>query len=87
MLAVLGVSNIRHFPRYTSGDARLWDTVHWDSGAVNLHPAYSMRSETPSPHVCLVRVTDAVACAAYENGEKFESFCLVGYLVYNHVPV
>ncbi|XP_060763432.1 F-box/WD repeat-containing protein 8 isoform X2 [Neoarius graeffei] len=53
---------------YTSGDARLWDTVHWDSGAVNLHPAYSMRSETPSPHVCLVRVTDAVACAAYENG-------------------
>lgn len=76
VLAVLGGSNIRHFPRYTSGDVRLWDTLHWDSGASNLQPAHSIRDETPPPYVSLVRVTDAVACAAYENGERVESFCL-----------
>ncbi|TSU24190.1 F-box/WD repeat-containing protein 8 [Bagarius yarrelli] len=53
---------------YTSGDVRLWDTVHWDSGALNLQPAHSTRDETPPPYVNLVRVTDTVACAAYENG-------------------
>lgn len=53
---------------YTSGDVRLWDTLHWDSGAWNLQPAHSIRDETPPPYVSLVRVTDAVACAAYENG-------------------
>ncbi|XP_034155220.2 F-box/WD repeat-containing protein 8 isoform X2 [Pangasianodon hypophthalmus] len=53
---------------YTSGDVRLWDTLHWDSGALNLQPAHSTRAETPLPHVSLVRVTDTVACAAYENG-------------------
>ncbi|XP_058231586.1 F-box/WD repeat-containing protein 8 isoform X2 [Hemibagrus wyckioides] len=53
---------------YTSGDVRLWDTLHWDSGALNLQPGHSIRAETSPPHVNLVRVTDTVACAAYENG-------------------
>ncbi|KAK3514348.1 hypothetical protein QTP70_015876 [Hemibagrus guttatus] len=53
---------------YTSGDVRLWDTLHWDSGALNLQPSHSIRAETSPPHVNLVRVTDTVACAAYENG-------------------
>ncbi|KAI5088149.1 F-box/WD repeat-containing protein 8 [Silurus meridionalis] len=53
---------------YTSGDVRLWDTLHWDTGALNLQPAHSTRAETPSAYVSAVRVTDTVACAAYENG-------------------
>ncbi|KAM9446150.1 F-box/WD repeat-containing protein 8 [Clarias gariepinus] len=53
---------------YTSGDVRLWDTLHWDSGALNLQPAHIMRDEMPLPYVSLVQVTDTVACAAYENG-------------------
>ncbi|KAF5894633.1 F-box/WD repeat-containing protein 8, partial [Clarias magur] len=53
---------------YTSGDVRLWDTLHWDSGALNLQPAHIIRAETPLPYVSLVRVTDTIACAAYENG-------------------
>lgn len=69
--SILGVSKIKHSRRYTSGDVRLWDTFHWDSGASNLLPAQGIGAETPTPHVSLVRVTDTVACAAYENGECF----------------
>lgn len=68
----LGIS-----PRYTSGDVRLWDTLHWDSGALNLQPAHIMRDEMPLPYVSLVQVTDTVACAAYENGERFEGFMFI----------
>ncbi|XP_027018722.1 F-box/WD repeat-containing protein 8 isoform X2 [Tachysurus fulvidraco] len=53
---------------YTSGDVRLWDTLHWESGALNLQPSHSIRAETTPPQISLVRVTDSVACAAYENG-------------------
>ncbi|XP_062874159.1 F-box/WD repeat-containing protein 8 [Trichomycterus rosablanca] len=53
---------------YTSGDVRLWNTLDWDSGALNLQPPHGVRSETPPPHVGLVRVAGSVACAAYENG-------------------
>uniref|UniRef100_A0AAY5ELV7 F-box/WD repeat-containing protein 8 n=1 Tax=Electrophorus electricus TaxID=8005 RepID=A0AAY5ELV7_ELEEL len=53
---------------YTSGDVRLWDTLHWDSGASYLRPAHTIRDESPPPHVSFVRVIEAVACAAYENG-------------------
>lgn len=59
--------------RYTSGDVRLWDTLHWESGALNLQPSHSIRAETTPPQINLVQVTDSVACAAYENGERFES--------------
>ncbi|KAI4899018.1 hypothetical protein NFI96_028231 [Prochilodus magdalenae] len=53
---------------YTSGDVRLWDTVHWDSGALYLKPAHAVRDDNPPPHVSLVRVCETVAAAAYENG-------------------
>ncbi|KAK2845397.1 hypothetical protein Q7C36_010251 [Tachysurus vachellii] len=53
---------------YTSGDVRLWDTLHWESGALNLQPSHSIRAETTPPQINLVQVTDSVACAAYENG-------------------
>ncbi|XP_051535842.1 F-box/WD repeat-containing protein 8-like [Myxocyprinus asiaticus] len=51
---------------YTSGDVRLWDTLHWD--ASYLHPTHSIRDESPAPHVSHVRVNKAIATAAYENG-------------------
>ncbi|XP_076846070.1 F-box/WD repeat-containing protein 8 [Brachyhypopomus gauderio] len=53
---------------YTSGDVRLWDTLHWDSGALYLKPAHTITDETPPPHASAVRVREGVACAAYENG-------------------
>lgn len=51
---------------YTSGDVRLWDTLHWDKSY--LHPTHSIRDETPAPYVSHVRVNKTVATAAYENG-------------------
>lgn len=55
--------------RYTSGDVRLWDTLHWDSAASYLKTnSLSVNSE-PRPHVSHVQVSSAVAAAAYEDGE------------------
>ncbi|KAK9964111.1 hypothetical protein ABG768_005310 [Culter alburnus] len=51
---------------YTSGDVRLWDTLHWDKSY--LHTTHSIRDETPAPYVSHVRVNKTVATAAYENG-------------------
>ncbi|XP_067295606.1 F-box/WD repeat-containing protein 8 [Pseudorasbora parva] len=51
---------------YTSGDVRLWDTLHWDKSY--LHPTHYIRNETPAPYVSHVRVNKTVATAAYENG-------------------
>ncbi|KAL7836876.1 hypothetical protein AOLI_G00281600 [Acnodon oligacanthus] len=53
---------------YTSGDIRLWDTVHWDSGALYLKAAHTIRDDFPPPHVSFVRVCETVASAVYENG-------------------
>ncbi|KAL6465227.1 hypothetical protein MHYP_G00253600 [Metynnis hypsauchen] len=53
---------------YTSGDIRLWDTVHWDSGALYLKAAHTIRDDFPPPHVSSVRVCETVASAVYENG-------------------
>uniref|UniRef100_A0A6Q2ZII2 F-box/WD repeat-containing protein 8 n=1 Tax=Esox lucius TaxID=8010 RepID=A0A6Q2ZII2_ESOLU len=53
---------------YTSGDVRLWDTLHWDSAASFLRPSPAMVDVTPRPHVSHVSVNDGVAAAAYDDG-------------------
>ncbi|KAG7236507.1 hypothetical protein INR49_000881 [Caranx melampygus] len=53
---------------YTSGDVRLWDTLHWDSKASFLKSnSLSVQTE-PRPHVSHVQVNSSVAAAAYEDG-------------------
>ncbi|KAA0716853.1 F-box/WD repeat-containing protein 8 F-box and WD-40 domain-containing protein 8 [Triplophysa tibetana] len=51
---------------YTSGDVRLWDTLHWDTSY--LRSTHSIRNESPAPHISLVRINKTIATAAYENG-------------------
>uniref|UniRef100_A0A8C5N6J9 F-box domain-containing protein n=1 Tax=Gouania willdenowi TaxID=441366 RepID=A0A8C5N6J9_GOUWI len=53
---------------YTSGDLRLWDTLHWDSPASYLKPNSLTSSMETRPHVCHVQVNSSVAAAAYEDG-------------------
>ncbi|XP_072243531.1 F-box/WD repeat-containing protein 8 [Leuresthes tenuis] len=53
---------------YTSGDVRLWDTLHWDSTASYLKPNSLSANTNPRPHVSHVRVNSTVAAAAYEDG-------------------
>lgn len=54
--------------RYTSGDVRLWDTLHWDSRASYLKPNGLTANTDPRPHVDHVQVNGTVAAAAYEDG-------------------
>ncbi|KAJ8286027.1 hypothetical protein GJAV_G00033680 [Gymnothorax javanicus] len=54
---------------YTSGDVRLWDTLHWDLGTSYLRPTHLvMSAEDAKPHVSQVRVNQVVAAAAYDDG-------------------
>ncbi|KAM4576784.1 F-box/WD repeat-containing protein 8 isoform 2-T2 [Odontesthes bonariensis] len=53
---------------YTSGDVRLWDTLHWDSTASYLKPNSLSANTNPRPHVSHVQVNSTVAAAAYEDG-------------------
>ncbi|KAM7415734.1 hypothetical protein PAMA_018002 [Pampus argenteus] len=53
---------------YTSGDVRLWDTLHWDSTASYLKANSLSANTNPRPHVTHVQVNSAVAAAAYEDG-------------------
>ncbi|KAJ8415325.1 hypothetical protein AAFF_G00423050 [Aldrovandia affinis] len=53
---------------YTSGDVRLWDTLHWDSAASFLRPSHVTMGVALRPHVSQVRVNETVAAAAYEDG-------------------
>lgn len=55
--------------RYTSGDVRLWDTLHWDSPASFLKPNSLTANSDPRPYVSHVQVNSTVAAAAYEDGE------------------
>uniref|UniRef100_A0A671QX35 F-box and WD repeat domain containing 8 n=1 Tax=Sinocyclocheilus anshuiensis TaxID=1608454 RepID=A0A671QX35_9TELE len=48
---------------YTSGDVRLWDTLHWDKSY--LHPTHSIRDETPAPYVSHIHVNKTIATAAF----------------------
>ncbi|XP_006640378.2 F-box/WD repeat-containing protein 8 isoform X1 [Lepisosteus oculatus] len=53
---------------YTSGDVRLWDTLHWDSGASYLRPSHVAMETALRPHISHVQVNRTVAVAAYEDG-------------------
>lgn len=55
--------------RYTSGDVRLWDTLHWDAAASYLKTNSLSANSEPRPHVSHVQVNGTVAAAAYEDGE------------------
>lgn len=56
------------FAGYTSGDVRLWDTLHWDSTASYLKANSLSANTEPRPHVSHVQVNSTVAAAAYEDG-------------------
>uniref|UniRef100_A0A3P9IFX6 F-box/WD repeat-containing protein 8 n=1 Tax=Oryzias latipes TaxID=8090 RepID=A0A3P9IFX6_ORYLA len=53
---------------YTSGDVRLWDTLHWDATASFLKANSLSALTSPRPHVSLVQVNATVAAAAYQDG-------------------
>ncbi|XP_010774546.1 F-box/WD repeat-containing protein 8 [Notothenia coriiceps] len=53
---------------YTSGDVRLWDTLHWDSTASFLKINSLSANSVPRPQVSHVQVNSSVAAAAYEDG-------------------
>nr|XP_020492270.1 F-box/WD repeat-containing protein 8 [Labrus bergylta] len=53
---------------YTSGDVRLWDTLHWDSSASFLKINSLSANSEPRPFVSHVQVNSTVAAAAYEDG-------------------
>uniref|UniRef100_A0A8C6LMH3 F-box and WD repeat domain containing 8 n=1 Tax=Nothobranchius furzeri TaxID=105023 RepID=A0A8C6LMH3_NOTFU len=53
---------------YTSGDVRLWDTLHWDSAASYLKTNSLSANTNPRPHASHVQVNSTVAAAAYEDG-------------------
>ncbi|KAK5870792.1 hypothetical protein PBY51_003708 [Eleginops maclovinus] len=53
---------------YTSGDVRLWDTLHWDSTTSFLKINSLSANSVPRPHVSHVQVNSTVAAAAYEDG-------------------
>lgn len=56
--------------RYTSGDVRLWDTLHWDSSASYLKTSSSLGASWESrPAVTHVQVNSTVAAAAFHHGE------------------
>ena len=56
--------------RYTSGDVRLWDTLHWDCAASYLRPRSLACSAAPRPQVTLVQVNRTLAAAAYLDGQS-----------------
>lgn len=67
--------------RYTSGDVRLWDTLHWDSTASYLKTNSLSANSDPRPYVSHVQVNSTVAAAAYEDGECVY-VCLCGVILW-----
>lgn len=56
--------------RYTSGDVRLWDTLHWDASASYLKTSSSLGASWETrPAVSHVQVNGTVAAAAFHLGE------------------
>ncbi|KAG7262682.1 hypothetical protein CRUP_005302, partial [Coryphaenoides rupestris] len=64
------VSTSDHFvlAGYTSGDVRLWDTLHWDSPASYLQTNSLSAHTEPRPPVTHVQVSSTLAAAAYQDG-------------------
>lgn len=59
---------VRVFLSYTSGDVRLWDTLHWDATSSFLKANSLSAHTSPRPHVSHVQVNATVAAAAYQDG-------------------
>ncbi|XP_061750255.1 F-box/WD repeat-containing protein 8 [Nerophis ophidion] len=53
---------------YSSGDVRMWDTLHWDLPARHLKSNQLSALSEPRPHVSHVQVSAGVAAAAYRDG-------------------
>ncbi|XP_077417651.1 F-box/WD repeat-containing protein 8 [Vanacampus margaritifer] len=53
---------------YSSGDVRLWNTLHWDLPSSHLKSNQLSALSEPRPPVTLVRVAGNVAAAAYRDG-------------------
>ncbi|XP_054629589.1 F-box/WD repeat-containing protein 8 [Dunckerocampus dactyliophorus] len=53
---------------YSSGDVRLWDTLHWDLPSSYLKSNRLSAHSEPRPHVAHVQVSGNVAAAAYHDG-------------------
>ncbi|KAK5615122.1 hypothetical protein CRENBAI_005295 [Crenichthys baileyi] len=53
---------------YTSGDVRLWNTLHWDLKSLYLKTNSLSANTHPRPHVSHVQVNSTVAAASYEDG-------------------
>ncbi|CAL8295831.1 F-box/WD repeat-containing protein 8 [Gadus morhua] len=53
---------------YTSGDVRLWDTLHWDASASYLKANSLSANTEPRPQVTHVQVSSTLAAAAYQDG-------------------
>ncbi|CAL8344749.1 unnamed protein product [Lota lota] len=53
---------------YTSGDVRLWNTLHWDSSASYLKTNSLSANTEPRPQVTHVQVSSTLAAAAYQDG-------------------
>ncbi|MEQ2286958.1 hypothetical protein AMECASPLE_007666 [Ameca splendens] len=53
---------------YTSGDVRLWNTLHWDLTSSYLKTNSLSANTHPRPHVSHVQVNSTVAAASYEDG-------------------
>ncbi|KAI1901040.1 hypothetical protein AGOR_G00056050 [Albula goreensis] len=68
VLCDVGSSEHHVIAGYTSGDVRLWDTLHWDSGASYLRPSHVTLGVDPRPHVSQAKVNGTVAATAYEDG-------------------
>uniref|UniRef100_A0A3Q2X894 F-box and WD repeat domain containing 8 n=1 Tax=Hippocampus comes TaxID=109280 RepID=A0A3Q2X894_HIPCM len=53
---------------YSSGDVRLWNTLHWDLPSSHLKSNWLSALSEPRPPVALVQVAGSVAAAAYLDG-------------------
>lgn len=66
------------YVRYTSGDVRLWDIVHWDSTASYLKTNSLSANSQPRPYVNHVQVNGTLAAAAYEDGKCLHAVNITG---------